>query len=256
MSRWRELAEKRRQAYAGQIRAAQPPAITDAEAGDARATNTAAPKMPELPKVDPTNVSGNSGNFGTGGDRTNRDPIVDFSSLWRWPVLDGPFPSTLPNPTDLLERSAILEADGLPRHDADALSLTESGYTSWEALATAWRDAIGRIVVSLPPQGTQRFSGGHLERLIAATGEFCGGSHFPSALANGRHLDELFGVSPVAPLVRLDHCGLIPLVALSVVPAQVLAIHHDAAELRCRSGAIQKFHRRIPEGAVVWWQVS
>jgi hypothetical protein len=102
----------------------------------------------------------------------------------------------------------------------------------------------------------QRLSSRHLARLIAATGGFCGGSHFPLAFASGWRLEELFGVGPVAPLVRLDHLGLIPLLALSVVPAQVLAIHRDAAELRCVSGATQRFHRRVSDGAVLWWQLA
>ena len=76
------------------------------------------------------------------------------------------------------------------------------------------------------------------------------------ALANGWHLEELFGLDPVAPLARLDHWGLIPLLALSVVPAQVMAIHCDAAELRCVSGAIQRLYRRVPDGAVLWWQLA
>jgi hypothetical protein len=73
MSRWRELADKRRRAHAGQISPtvmrAQPPAAADArhlQAGKTRAPNAAMPKMPELPKIESPNVFGNFGNSGAG----------------------------------------------------------------------------------------------------------------------------------------------------------------------------------------------
>ena len=49
----------------------------------------------------------------------------------------GARPETLPDPADLLERLAVLEADGMPRHEADRQALTEAGYSSWGALAAA-----------------------------------------------------------------------------------------------------------------------
>jgi hypothetical protein len=215
------------------------------------------PKMPKTPKIEPANIFGNFGNSGTAGGHENEcDPTVDLAALWRWPLPDGPRIDPLPDPADLLERAAVLEVDGMPRHEADNQVLGEVGFASWDALAGAWRDAIGHSIAALAPQGMKRLSIRHLARLTVATGEFCGSDHFPLALANGWAFEELFAVDSVAPLASLDRWGLIPALALSVVPAQVLAIYHDAAELRCVSGAIQRLYRRVPDGAVLWWQLA
>jgi hypothetical protein len=261
MSRWHELAEKRRRAHADQIYPApipiRHPRIADShrlQAAQSRAPDTPTPKMPKMPKIEPANIFDKFGNSCTGDGRRNAGATTfNPAALWPFPLSDGRRADALPDPTDLLERASVLEVDGVPRHEADRQVLNEVGYASWEGLASAWRDAIGRSVVGLPPQGMKKLSSRHLTGLIIATGEFCGGRHFPSALANGWALEDLFAVDPIAPLVRLDRWGLIPALALSVVPAQVLAIHRDAAELRCVTGAIQQFHRRVPDGAVLWW---
>ena len=261
MSRWRELAEKRRRAHAEQIRPTPMPAqqspMADSQVGPARAPDLPVPELPKLPKIITGSTFGIIGNSGTADGHENEcNRTVDLAALWPLPLRDDRRADALPDPTGLMERAAVLEVDGMPRHEADSQVLSEVGYASWDALAGAWRDAIGRSVAALPSQGMKRLSSRHLTRMIVVTGEFCADHHFPSALADGWALEELFGVDPIAPLVRLDRWGLIPTLALGVLPAQVLAIHCDAVELGCGSGVIQHFYRPpVLDGAVLWWRI-
>lgn len=49
-----------------------------------------------------------------------------------------------PCPHDVVERAAILEfCEGLPRAEADALALAETGFSTWDALFSAQREDRG-----------------------------------------------------------------------------------------------------------------
>ena len=67
---------------------------------------------------------------------------------------------------------------------------------------------------------------------------------------------DLFGISPIAPLVRLAEQGLVTLRALSTNPlGQIQEVETTYAVIAFPSGACQRYRCGMPamRNAVLWW---
>ena len=62
---------------------------------------------------------------------------------------------------------------------------------------------------------------------------------------------DVFGADPNAPWQRLDCMGLVPLLGDS----EVVAVTAEAAILKTRSGATQRFYRRHPALGLPLWEL-
>lgn len=155
-------------------------------------------------------------------------------------------------PSDIAERSAILEHDGgHDRQQADAHALAEFGFASWDDLAAVHRYAIRERVETLPR--LEQYG----EALRKGTLRFLTGEWFVPALKHGWDTLDLFGVLAGVP-VRHEYHGLVPMLVLSPHPAIKLGSIEDAsAQFRFRTGSVQTYPRlglRQDLGVVSpWW---
>jgi hypothetical protein len=116
------------------------------------------------------------------------------------------------------------------------------------------RDAILAALAQLPP-GTKRMRA----RLELVTREFLKSPFFADAMHFGWTDEELFGVHPIAPMVRVDQLGIVSGLAISRLAGPRLErIGPDAAIVRCSSGSRLSAPRtRQGESAgIPWWTCS
>lgn len=152
---------------------------------------------------------------------------------------------------DIIERAAIIEADGADREDAEAQALAERGLASWDAFASEQRRRIVEDLATLP-----RILPPTAHRLALRTRQFVATPWFREALREGWTAFELFGVHPIAPIVRIEAWGLLPSLVLSRLSGPKLE-HLDAshAVIRYASDGCLRWRRGNPgiESAERWW---
>ena len=139
----------------------------------------------------------------------------------------------------------------LPSHEATARTLTEYGFASWAILAHAHRT---HILAQM--RGLAMSDSVHVQRLVTATRAFLDTSHWHEAIQLGWTMTELFGVLPVAPVVRVDGHGLVPSIALSkLAGSEIVSIEDHGAVMQFQSGSPLTYYRCEPaiDHAVPWW---
>ena len=110
-----------------------------------------------------------------------------------------------------------------------------------------WLDGLARIRATPSPAGIPR---AQWTKIIATAGKLL--EHWGSQLAAlGWTAEDVFGADPNAPWQRLDCMGLIPLLGDS----EVVAVTAEAAILKTRSGATQRFYRRRPALGLPLWEL-
>jgi hypothetical protein len=161
----------------------------------------------------------------------------------------------LPDPSDVLERSALIEeGDGIERDEADARALAEAGFPSWPALALAHADRIEVELSRLPPPCD--FIGA---RLLAGTRKLLTGEHWQRCVAYGWPLVDVFGLDEWAPHDRKAVLGLVPRVAFFPSEGRRLTeIVPEGATFREADGRLVVFRRPSlvadAAGVVAWWR--
>jgi hypothetical protein len=149
-------------------------------------------------------------------------------------------------PADVAERVARSRA---PR----SVTLAALGYATETAFAGAQRARLSAILDALPPIAERK-----AQRLAVVTRAFLEIPQFAQAVELGWSDLELFGLAWHAPEVRLAEQGLVSGLALSSLNSpKLVAIHADAAVIRCGSGA-QLTYRRFTgntDCAVPWWEI-
>lgn len=158
-------------------------------------------------------------------------------------------------PADIFERGAyLIESTGSLPHEADARALAEHGFSSWAMLAQAHRTHILAKLHGLPPS-----DGVRVQRLVTTTRAFLDTGHWQKAIQMGWTMIELFGVLPVAPVVRVDGHGLMPSIALSkLAGSEIVSIEDHRAVMQFRSGSRLTLYRceRAIDYAVPWWECT
>jgi hypothetical protein len=163
-------------------------------------------------------------------------------------------PACLPDPSDVLERSALIEeGDGIGRDEADARALAEAGFPSWSALALTHADRIEVELSRLPPPCDATGA-----RLLAGTRKLLTGEHWQRCVAFGWPRSDVFGLDEWAPHDRKAVLGLVPRVALFPSEGRrLLEIAPDGATFREADGCLAVFRRPSlvadVAGVVAWW---
>ena len=276
MNSWAKLAAERRRATAEVSRSPTPPLEKadklqpDPGSGGARATPGATRQMSNIPNVPNTfsfqgshqGDAGEVGPFGTVGavgswhvSQSAAHPDEEEPSLNTVPASSGP----LPDPLDLAERAAILEADGVHREAAETQALKEVGLSSWETYAATLgvrlRSQVETVAGFPPANRLQRY----WQVLGRQTLSFLDSGWWPLTCRYGWALTEVFGVDRAAPLVRIDAWRLADAPALSSLP------HTRLVELTCEGAAFAtlsggrlswpRFSGQQPEQVISWWEL-
>jgi hypothetical protein len=167
----------------------------------------------------------------------------------------GQAPGPVPCPSDVSERAALIaEDDQCCRREADNRALAEHGFPSWQALAAAHASAITAALQRLPAPSSRQGTA-----LIALTARFVASHWFGEAIALGWPLIELFGIGQHAPVVRVDHQGLVTGLALSAFSGgRLIALEDDVARIQYPTGSVQTYHRGMPaiDASVIWWECT
>jgi hypothetical protein len=128
-----------------------------------------------------------------------------------------------PCAVDLMERAAIIsEGSGLSRIASETLALEAVGLKSFSDLADAHVARISTLIRQ--PRGEPSWrarisrtflTNDEVARLASTTLDFLKTDHFREALRLEWSEVQLFGICPIAPVVRVDSSGLITGLALS-----------------------------------------
>lgn len=177
----------------------------------------------------------------------NRDSLLDMLLRRSQAALVPPCPATV------AERAALIEhGDGCDRAESERRTLAEAGFGPWDELAEAHALLIRAALKRLPAQTTDAGT-----RLCAVSVKFLDTDHWQQAVSLGWSLIELFGLSPNAPLVRVDGQGLVSGLALSChAGGRLENLVADHATIRQRSGSVLTWRRGMPslDAAVLWWE--
>jgi len=159
----------------------------------------------------------------------------------------------------LAERTAILEADGVSREEAEALALTEAGFPSWHLYAVSLAAQLKAKI-----EEAQAPSAGPLVRywqvLVRHSLSFLASPWWPLACRHGWALAEVFGIDCDAPLVRIDAWGLAIAPALSCLPpTRLIELNCEEAVFATPSGgrlSWPRFRGLQPDQAIPWWELA
>jgi len=156
-------------------------------------------------------------------------------------------------PADAAERDAIIaEGIGVDGDTAVEADLAAAGHQSWRELSQAQRCAIESALDRLSPPTTTIGT-----RLIERTRAIIASDLFYTAVAYGWDMTSLFGVAPVAPVLRVGEQGLVPQLVFSRLPVrQIQLVTADHAFIEYRTGSELRFDRFKPalQHAIVWWE--
>lgn len=203
---------------------------------------SSSPRQGEVDEVTPF------GMFGTFGFRHEAESAADQL-----------IPGALPDPMDLAERAAILQANGMPREAAETEALQEAGFLSLEAYAATLAAQLkGNIEAALAP--TTGSLARHWQALRGHSFGFLASAWWPLACRLGWSLIELFGIRLEAPLVRVEAWGLAIAPALSrLARTHLIQLTGEGAAFATLSGSRLSWPRfcgQRPEQATLWWELA
>jgi hypothetical protein len=154
------------------------------------------------------------------------------------------------------ERCAILQYDnGLSQQEAEQAAAREAGHECIEELHAAAIEQWRGEILALPELNNRDGA-----RLVSMSLDFLASDWAAMALACGWDDIALFAVFDgpwPTPRSRLDGQGLVPGIALSLLPLKLVEIDSGAAILASHTGSRLR-HERFPPGAQycdVWWRV-
>lgn len=135
-----------------------------------------------------------------------------------------------PDQDDIEERAALVEyGAGVPRE---------------------WAEGFALLHPDRPPAGVPC---DRWQRFVDVAGKFLDRGYAAQAAALGWGPLELFGCDATKPAVCVDLQGLLWLIPEG---ARLVTLTADAATLRMSTGAIQTYHRVVPRGAVLAWELA
>jgi hypothetical protein len=163
-------------------------------------------------------------------------PPIDFPEPAERYAPAHRLPGPLCDPVDLAERTAILEANGVSRDEAEALALTETGFPSWDAYAVALAAQLkAKIEAAQAPSSGPLVR--HWQALARNSLSFLASPWWPLACQCGWVLAEVFGVDCDAALARVDGWGLAVAPALSSLPpTRLVQLTCEGAVFATQSG--------------------
>ncbi len=165
-------------------------------------------------------------------------------------------PSQVIDLTAFNERCAILQYDnGLSRQEAERAAVREAGHECIEGLHAAAIEQWRGEILALPELNNR--DGGRLPSISLG---FLASDWAAMALACGWDDIALFAVFDgpwPTPRSRLDGQGLVPAMALSLLPLKLVEIKAGAAILTSHTGSRLRHERFLPGAQYcdVWWRV-
>ena len=267
MKPWPELAAERRRALAATSRTlpAPPPEKVPELQRERRSSSLEAEACQAAP--DATRQMSNMPNVPSSSPRQGEvDEVTPFGMFGTFGFRHGaesaagqPIPGALPDPTDLAERAAILEANGMSREAAETQALREAGFPSWEAYAVALAAQLnGKIKAAQAPSAGPLVH--HWQALVRHSLSFLASPWWLLACQYGWAFSEVFGVDCDAALVRVDGWGLAVAPALSSLrPTRLVELSCNRAVFTTQSGgrlSWSRFRGQRPDQAIPWWELA
>jgi hypothetical protein len=158
--------------------------------------------------------------------------------------------------TAFAERCAILQYDnGLSRQEAERAAIRELGHECIEEFHAAAIEQWRGEILALPELNNR-----DVGRLASMSLDFLANEWAATALACGWDDIALFAVFDgpwPTPRSRLDGQGLVPAIALSLLPLNLVEINAGAAILASHTGSRLRHERFLPGAQYcdVWWRV-
>ncbi len=152
-------------------------------------------------------------------------------------------------PGSIVERIAIMTANGALEPHAVSAALAAEGFASWSALVGAWCEHISSRLTAFGPATDADI------RLAKVTTAFASSHWFDDAIRLGWAEHELFGVHPGGPTV-VDDYGLVSGLALGGDRGRLESLDLDGAWIMLPTGKRLRFLRSDPglDQAVPWWE--